>query len=583
MAKINPVRDTWLKLSPDQAKQLPPNQKRSRVAHDPLAIVSVEHGEADHWRVHFSSPGLTIGDGPVTSCLIWPDDWEGVGEVFAKVQALNTTHAIAHAVPIKGAGRFVRFRDQAGKVIEAVIKIGYKSQMDNRHNPTGSCNVTSIAMALEYFGITATNPNEIQLEDELYQAMERSGLSRHSPHDLAKVAEIYGMRDRFTSFAKLSDIKASIASGRPCIFHGWFTSFGHIIVAVGYDETGFWVHDPYGKWTPNGYIRNGKENQRRGEYVHYSYGMIDAKCREKDGSFWCHFLDRADWQPQATPIAPLKSKPTGLSRVTIVRKTSLKSDWTKQAIALPPGEVYNLAEGKAFECVVTQAPNGHVMLTLPDDRKLFGRDVWYGFALHLKIETPGGISLNTPGTRISHNTIAEVAAAIGIDARVMQAVIEVECEGSGFLPSGRCKILFEAHWFGYYTNDAYSDSHPNISSRTWNRALYKGGDLEWGRLEQAAALDKEAAYQSASWGLGQVMGFHWEKLGYKSVLEFADRMQRSEGEQLLAMAKFIQADDRLMRALKARDWEGFAFAYNGEGYKANQYDTKLAAAYAAIG
>jgi hypothetical protein len=32
-------------------------------------------------------------------------------------------------------------------------------------------------------------------------------------------------------------------------------------------------------------------------------------------------------------------------------------------------------------------------------------------------------------------------------------------------------------------------------------------------------------------------------------------------------------------ALKKQDWAAFAKAYNGPGYKANKYDTKLAEAY----
>jgi N-acetylmuramidase len=32
-------------------------------------------------------------------------------------------------------------------------------------------------------------------------------------------------------------------------------------------------------------------------------------------------------------------------------------------------------------------------------------------------------------------------------------------------------------------------------------------------------------------------------------------------------------------ALKKHDWAGFAQAYNGPGYAANNYDTKIAAEY----
>lgn len=36
----------------------------------------------------------------------------------------------------------------------------------------------------------------------------------------------------------------------------------------------------------------------------------------------------------------------------------------------------------------------------------------------------------------------------------------------------------------------------------------------------------------------------------------------------------------MLQALKSKDWAEFAYRYNGEGYAANQYDIKLAEAYA---
>ena len=35
----------------------------------------------------------------------------------------------------------------------------------------------------------------------------------------------------------------------------------------------------------------------------------------------------------------------------------------------------------------------------------------------------------------------------------------------------------------------------------------------------------------------------------------------------------------MLKALKAKDWAGFAKMYNGPNYQINDYDTKLAAAY----
>ena len=55
-------------------------------------------------------------------------------------------------------------------------------------------------------------------------------------------------------------------------------------------------------------------------------------------------------------------------------------------------------------------------------------------------------------------------------------------------------------------------------------------------------------------------------------------MSASEDQQLAAVANFVVAN-KLHRALQAHDWQSFARGYNGQNYKANQYDSKLAAAF----
>ncbi|WP_293282359.1 C39 family peptidase, partial [Microcoleus sp. PH2017_36_ELK_O_B] len=103
----------------------------------------------------------------------------------------------------------------------------------------------------------------IQLEDELYGYMEKRRLDRHSPQDLATLVRDYGLNDNYTATATIDAVKAHLSEGNPCITHGYFTEFGHIIVLTGYDEKGFLVHDPYGEWFPGGY-----RTDLSGEYLH---------------------------------------------------------------------------------------------------------------------------------------------------------------------------------------------------------------------------------------------------------------------------------------------------------------------------
>jgi N-acetylmuramidase len=74
-------------------------------------------------------------------------------------------------------------------------------------------------------------------------------------------------------------------------------------------------------------------------------------------------------------------------------------------------------------------------------------------------------------------------------------------------------ILFEAHVFSKNTRHAYDYVFPEISSRHWNRALYRGGEREYPRLMKAMLLDRAAALKSASWGRFQVMGFNHSLAG----------------------------------------------------------------------
>ncbi|HEY9807838.1 MAG TPA: C39 family peptidase [Halomicronema sp.] len=165
------------------------------------------------------------------------------------------------------------------------LAVPYKSQMDNWYNPTGACNVTSIAMCLEYLK-TPRRKSSGQFEDELYQYAINKGYSRWEGPDLAKIVRDYGRQDKYTRAGTIEGVKNWIAGGNPVVIHGYFTSFGHIIVVVGYDEDGFIVHDPYGEWFPDGY-----RTDLSGAYLHYSYRLIRRTCIP-DGEFWVHYISR---------------------------------------------------------------------------------------------------------------------------------------------------------------------------------------------------------------------------------------------------------------------------------------------------
>ena len=157
----------------------------------------------------------------------------------------------------------------------------------------------------------------------------------------------------------------------------------------------------------------------------------------------------------------------------------------------------------------------------------------------------------------------------------------VEARGSGFIKGTDLPaILFEGHKFCKFTGGTYDKSHPSLSYSKWTKEHYAGGRGEYKRIAQAAKLDTRAALRSASWGLFQIMGFNHRQCGFLTVEDFVNEMSLGEDRHLHAFVEYILADDAMARTLRSEDWADFARRYNGPGYKANQYDTKLAAEFA---
>lgn len=179
----------------------------------------------------------------------------------------------------------------------------------------------------------------------------------------------------------------------------------------------------------------------------------------------------------------------------------------------------------------------------------------------------------------SYAKAAEIAAKLECEPAVVLAVADVESGGRHDLPDGRPQILFEAQWFSKLTGHRFDASHPGISSPTWNRALYKGGAAEWDRLNEAMALDAEAALQSASWGLFQIMGFNYKACGFPTVTAFVDFIRGPDDADMEAFINFVKANPGILAAMRAKDWQTFARLYNGPGAVAS-YSAKIADAYA---
>ena len=124
----------------------------------------------------------------------------------------------------------------------------------------------------------------------------------------------------------------------------------------------------------------------------------------------------------------------------------------------------------------------------------------------------------------------------------------------------------------YYRNSCTSISNSLAGG-------YGKFSAQYGKLERAYVLDAVAALESASWGRFQIMGSNYRDAGFVLVQEFVLALARTEAAHLQAFASLVSANKGLHKALEKKDWAAFAKAYNGKGYKKNDYDSKLKNAY----
>lgn len=191
-------------------------------------------------------------------------------------------------------------------------------------------------------------------------------------------------------------------------------------------------------------------------------------------------------------------------------------------------------------------------------------------------------------TNDQRRELGELARTYDLPEAHVLAVVDVESGGKVFENvKGWFEplILFEPHIFYRRLTGAKRDRAValGLASKTWNRKLYRGSqEGRWAQLFEAAEIDRDAAYESASYGVGQVMGFHAKALGFKDVHELVAQARSGLAGQADLMLRFVRING-LEDELRAGQWAPFARGYNGPGYKQNRYDEKMKAAAATYG
>jgi len=176
------------------------------------------------------------------------------------------------------------------------------------------------------------------------------------------------------------------------------------------------------------------------------------------------------------------------------------------------------------------------------------------------------------------------AGILSVEVAAIKAVKEVESSGSGFLPNGKIKCLFEPHVFFRELKKRGINPYPLMAANEdilyakWVTGKYGTVNQQPERLARAMAINEGAALCSASYGLFQLMGYQYSKCGYDTVKEFYEDMCKGEATQLNIFCNFIKAS-HLDDELREHKWTEFAILYNGAGQAKNKYSIKLENAY----
>jgi len=175
----------------------------------------------------------------------------------------------------------------------------------------------------------------------------------------------------------------------------------------------------------------------------------------------------------------------------------------------------------------------------------------------------------------------EVAEDLEIELDLLKAFVKVESGSQNDL-NGRVIIRWEPHIFKRYSKVQINvhGSRGRINDECQGNeyeAFRRGCSVEKGKW-------KEQAYMSASWGMGQIMGFHYKRLKFISPQALAEWIGASDDNGIRSIGQFIATNSKLLKACRTKDYHRIAVYYNGGYYEkyapeGQQYDDKIKREY----
>lgn len=175
---------------------------------------------------------------------------------------------------------------------DGALNVPYYYQYNNRLYPASSCQNTSVAMVLNFLGVSVS-PDDITARFGKEKAKSVSGLKEV----FDTYAREHGVRSiNSTGQGSFAQLRAALDQGSPVIVHGLFTSSGHVVVVTGYNSEGYFVNDPAGQWSQSfaGGYPGAWSEPTAGRKVFYRKAAFETAVGTLNGStfepLWMHSL-----------------------------------------------------------------------------------------------------------------------------------------------------------------------------------------------------------------------------------------------------------------------------------------------------
>ena len=163
------------------------------------------------------------------------------------------------------------------------------------------------------------------------------------------------------------------------------------------------------------------------------------------------------------------------------------------------------------------------------------------------------------------NILKDFAKQHHLDWRIIYAILMNESNAQGFDSNGKLKERFEKHIFNGFkqVHQGYRKKNPHLP----------GLDTEWIKNHSLQQIE----YLSTSYGIAQIMGWHYPMLGYLSIENMIQTWRDLEENQIRDFCLFCVKynNGKFLKALKDLNIQSISMQYNGTGFARNNYDNKL--------